>query len=57
MLLRLKTGRYAGEVREVPFVVARDLLAQGRAENPFAQQPVAEKPAQIAKVTRKAGGK
>lgn len=36
MLLRVKDGFYKGEVREFPFVVARALLAAGRAENPFA---------------------
>jgi hypothetical protein len=41
MLLRLKIGFYAGEIREFPFTVARDLLKNGRAEDPFAKPFVA----------------
>jgi hypothetical protein len=52
MFLRVKIGRYAGEIREFPFTVARDLLASGRAENPFAEPAPA--PAQPRK-TRAAG--
>ena len=37
MFLRLKIGLYAGEIREFPPEVARNLLAQGRAENPYAE--------------------
>jgi len=32
MFVRMKTGRYAGEVREVEFTVGRDLVSLGRAE-------------------------
>jgi hypothetical protein len=52
MQLRIKIGRYAGEIREFPFTVARDLLANGRAENPYAGP--APLPAQ-GKKTRAAG--
>lgn len=31
MFVRMKTGRYAGEVREFPFATARDLIANERA--------------------------
>lgn len=32
MFVRLKTGAYAGEVRELSFTLATDLIANGRAE-------------------------
>jgi hypothetical protein len=35
MYLRLKTGRYAGEVRDVEIRAARVMLADGRAELEF----------------------
>lgn len=35
MFLRIKDGLYAGEVREYAPDVARELLRQGRAVNPF----------------------
>jgi hypothetical protein len=31
MFVRMKTGRFAGEVREFPFATARDLIANDRA--------------------------
>jgi hypothetical protein len=35
MYLREKDGKYAGEIRDFPPDVARQLLASGRAENPY----------------------
>jgi hypothetical protein len=35
MLIREKDGFYAGQVREFPSHIALELLAAGRAENPF----------------------
>jgi hypothetical protein len=32
MFVRLKTGAYAGEIREFPFVTGRNLVESGRAE-------------------------
>ena len=32
MLVRMKQGKYAGEVQDVKFVTAQDLIASGRAE-------------------------
>ena len=37
MYLREKDGKYAGEIRDFPPEVARNLLATGRAENPYAE--------------------
>lgn len=37
MYLREKTGYYAGEIRLFPPDVARVLIEQGRAENPYAR--------------------
>jgi hypothetical protein len=37
MFVRVKDGYYAGQVREFPSHIAQDLLAKGRAENPFAE--------------------
>lgn len=52
MYLRIKIGRYAGEIREFAPTVARDLLDSGRAENPFADQPI---PVVKPKAGKKAG--
>jgi hypothetical protein len=35
MYIREKDGRYAGEVREFPPHIAREMIAAGRASNPF----------------------
>jgi hypothetical protein len=35
MLIREKDGLYAGEIREFPSHIALELIAAGRAENPF----------------------
>jgi hypothetical protein len=32
MFVRIKIGAYAGEVREVPFVIGKDLVDNGRAD-------------------------
>jgi hypothetical protein len=37
MLIREKDGFYAGQVREFPSHIALELIASGRAENPFAE--------------------
>jgi hypothetical protein len=37
MFIRAKDGFYAGEVREYPSHIAIALIAQGRAENPYAE--------------------
>lgn len=36
MYVRMKFGRYAGEIRDIASVEARIMLADGRAEDPFA---------------------
>ncbi len=41
MYLREKDGKYAGAIRDFPPEVARNLLATGRAENPYAEPAVA----------------
>lgn len=41
MFLRVKDGLYAGEIREFAPEVGRQLLASGRAENPYAEPPIA----------------
>jgi hypothetical protein len=49
MFLRELDGRYKGEIREFPPEVARQLLASGRAENPFAEPvPAVSAPATVA---------
>ena len=35
MFIREKIGRYAGEIRDFPAHIARELIAAGRASNPF----------------------
>lgn len=35
MFIRLKDGFYAGTIREFPPHIAKQLIAAGRAENPF----------------------
>jgi hypothetical protein len=35
MYIRVKDGRYAGEIREFLPHIAKDLIAKGRASNPF----------------------
>ena len=42
MLIRQKDGLYAGQVREFPSHIGRELIASGRGENPFAEAPTAE---------------
>ncbi|MHB8303351.1 MAG: hypothetical protein ACYDC6_11020 [Acidobacteriaceae bacterium] len=38
MFIRMKVGRYAGEIRDVQNEAARMLLAKGAAEDPYAQK-------------------
>jgi hypothetical protein len=37
MMIRLRDGLYAGEIREFPSHIALELIRQGRAENPYAE--------------------
>jgi hypothetical protein len=37
MLIREKDGRYAGEIRDFPSHIAHELIATGRAENPYVE--------------------
>jgi len=56
MYLREKDGKYKGQIRDFPPEVARNLLATGRAENPFAEPPQPSLPvvqAQAMKIQRK----
>ena len=39
MYVRLNIGRYAGEIRDVVSEAARQMLADGRASDPFALPP------------------
>lgn len=41
MYVRMKIGRYAGEIQDVRPDVARDLISSGRGEDPFAAPKVA----------------
>lgn len=41
MFLREKDGKYAGEIREFRPDVGAELLAAGRAENPYAESAAA----------------
>jgi hypothetical protein len=52
MFVRELTGRYAGEIREFPAHIARELIAAGRAENPYAD-PQPEPPVQEPEVPQK----
>ena len=49
MDVRLKIGRYAGEIRDIPATEAKLMLADGRAEDPYAElieeAPAASAPA------------
>ena len=51
MYLRVKDGRYRGEVREFPYLVAKGLLDAGRAENAYADPVPAAPKVQAAAVT------
>jgi hypothetical protein len=61
MFVRVKDGLYAGQVREFPSHVARELIARDRASNPFneIEDPpeerveVAAKPVKTQNVRRK----
>lgn len=39
LYIRLKIGRYAGEIKDVISEAARQMLADGRAEDPYAPGP------------------
>lgn len=41
MFLRVKDGRYAGEIREFEYLDGKALLDSGRAENPFVEPDLA----------------
>lgn len=64
MQVRMKVGRNAGEVHEVPYHIAAQLIADGRAERPNAPvvveepavatvTPVHQKPRTAAKAAKK----
>ena len=58
MLIREKTGFYAGQVREFPSHVGLELIRSGRGENPFAEPALPPKvKAEIAPVVKHAGRK
>jgi len=45
MDVRVKIGRYAGEIQDIPAPEAKLMLADGRAEDPYVE-PVSEEPAE-----------
>ena len=55
MFLRAKDGMYAGQIREYSPEAARQLLAAGRAENPYAEpaRSVPKKDAPVVEPERK----
>lgn len=59
MFLRAKDGLYAGQIREYSPEAARQLLAAGRAENPYAEpaRSVPEAGSPVVKPERKPGRK
>ncbi len=52
MLIREKDGFYAGQVREFPSHIALELIAAGRAENPYAEPAAVPKPKSQASAPR-----
>lgn len=44
MFIRERDGFYAGQVREFPSHIALELIAAGRAENPFAEPETPQPP-------------
>jgi hypothetical protein len=60
MLIREKDGFYAGQIREFPSHVALELIAAGRAENPFAEPETPPQPkprVRAAQSSKPSGGK
>ncbi|MBS1803518.1 MAG: hypothetical protein JST28_09125 [Acidobacteria bacterium] len=51
MFVRFKDGRYSGEIREVLPQIGKELIAAGRAENPYADAPVVAAKIPIARAT------